>query len=412
MNIETIKTFQTLKTPFYYYDTTLLQATLQAASQAANEHGFNLHYAIKANANPHILDIIQSHGIGADCVSGNEVAQAVASGFPSEQIVYAGVGKSDEEIRLALEKEIFCFNCESLPEIEVINMLAGEMGKKASVALRVNRQRGCPHASLHHHGNRRKQVQVRTPYDLDHAITACREMEHIKLIGLHFHIGSQITDLTVFRGLCLRVNEIQSRLKRTGNQFSSRELRRWIRHQFRRPMCGLIPDFASYFQIFADFFEAQPGQATHFELGRSLVGQCGSLISRVLYVKEGKHKKFVILDAGMNDLLRPALYQAFHRIENLTSVGEHEKYDVVGPICESSDCFGKDRELPLTNRGDLIAIHSCGAYGEVMASSIQSPRITGKLLFPVIPRDISFNKKKLLSFVMNIIVFHKYEIFI
>ena len=181
MNIETIKTFQTLKTPFYYYDTTLLQATLQAASQAANEHGFNLHYAIKANANPHILDIIQSHGIGADCVSGNEVAQAVASGFPSEQIVYAGVGKSDEEIRLALEKEIFCFNCESLPEIEVINMLAGEMGKKASVALRVN-----PNVDAHTHHYITTGIEENKfgfyLYDLDHAITACREMEHIKLI--------------------------------------------------------------------------------------------------------------------------------------------------------------------------------------------------------------------------------------
>ena len=215
MNIETIKTFQTLKTPFYYYDTTLLQATIQAASQAAKEYGFNLHYAIKANANPHILDIIQSYGIGADCVSGNEVAQAVASGFPTEQIVYAGVGKSDEEIRLALEKKIFCFNCESLPEIEVINILAGEIGKKASVALRVN-----PNVDAHTHHYITTGIEENKfgfyLYDLDHAITACREMEHSKLIGLHFHIGSQITDLTVFRGLCLRVNEIQSRLKEQG----------------------------------------------------------------------------------------------------------------------------------------------------------------------------------------------------
>ena len=247
MNIETIKTFQTLKTPFYYYDTTLLQATLQAASQAAKEHGFNLHYAIKANANPHILDIIQSHGIGADCVSGNEVVQAVASGFPPEKIVYAGVGKSDEEIRLALEKEIFCFNCESLPEIEVINILAGEMGKKAPVALRVN-----PNVDAHTHHYITTGIEENKfgfyLYDLDHAITACREMENINLIGLHFHIGSQITDLTVFRGLCLRVNEIQSR---TGHQLRLSHV--WLDSR----LCFLFPDFCR-------FFRSPAGPATSF----------------------------------------------------------------------------------------------------------------------------------------------------
>ena len=254
MNIETIKTFQTLKTPFYYYDTTLLQATLQAASQAAKKHGFHLHYAIKANANPHILDIIQSHGIGADCVSGNEVAQAVANGFSAQQIVYAGVGKSDEEIRLALEKGIFCFNCESLPEIEVINMLAGEMGKKASIALRVN-----PNVDAHTHHYITTGIEENKfgfyLYDLDRAITACREMENIHLIGLHFHIGSQITDLTVFRGLCLRVNEIQS---------PSRELRRWLGHQLRLPHVWSNPRLCFLFPDFCRFLRSPAGSATSF----------------------------------------------------------------------------------------------------------------------------------------------------
>lgn len=377
MNIETIKTFQTLKTPFYYYDTTLLQATLQAASQAANEHGFNLHYAIKANANPHILDIIQSHGIGADCVSGNEVAQAVASGFPSEQIVYAGVGKSDEEIRLALEKEIFCFNCESFTRNRGDQHAGRRNGEKSLCCSSGKPQRGCPYASLHHHGNRRKQVRV---------LPLRPRPRHHGLPGNGTHQAYRTTfsyRLPDHRSHGIPRTLFESKRntippERTGNHSPSRELRRWIRPSISDcPTCGLIPDFASYFQIFADFFEAQPGQQLHFELGRSLVGQCGSLISRVLYVKEGKHKKFVILDAGMNDLLRPALYQAFHRIENLTSVGEHEKYDVVGPICESSDCFGKDRELPLTNRGDLIAIHSCGAYGEVMASRYNLRELPG-----------------------------------
>ena len=367
MNIETVKTFQSLKTPFYYYDTALLRATLQSATQEANRHGFHLHYAVKANANPRILEIIQDYGIGADCVSGNEVARAVEYGFHPDRIVYAGVGKSDDEIRLALEKDIFCFNCESLPEIEVINTLAGELGKKASIALRVN-----PNVDAHTHHYITTGIEENKfgfyLYDLEHAIAVCRELENIRLIGLHFHIGSQITDLTVFRGLCLRVNEIQARLKEQGIILPHVNFGGGLGINYDCPSWGLIPDFASYFQTFADFFEAQPGQQLHFELGRSLVGQCGSLVSRVLYVKEGKHKKFVILDAGMNDLLRPALYQAFHRIENLTSIQPYEKYDIVGPICESSDCFGKDRELPATRRGDLIAIRSCGAYGEVMAS--------------------------------------------
>ena len=380
MNIETVKTFQSLKTPFYYYDTALLRATLQSATQEANRHGFHLHYAVKANANPRILEIIQDYGIGADCVSGNEVARAVEYGFHPDRIVYAGVGKSDDEIRLALEKDIFCFNCESLPEIEVINTLAGELGKKASIALRIN-----PNVDAHTHHYITTGIEENKfgfyLYDLEHAIAVCRELENIRLIGLHFHIGSQITDLTVFRGLCLRVNEIQARLKEQGIILPHVNFGGGLGINYDCPSCGLIPDFASYFQTFADFFEAQPGQQLHFELGRSLVGQCGSLVSRVLYVKEGKHKKFVILDAGMNDLLRPALYQAFHRIENLTSIQPYEKYDIVGPICESSDCFGKDRELPATRRGDLIAIRSCGAYGEVMASRYNLQDLPGSF-FP------------------------------
>lgn len=300
MNIDTIKIFQSLKTPFYYYDTTLLRATLQAASQAAGQHGFHLHYAIKANANPKILDIIQSYGIGADCVSGNEVARASTCGFPADRIVYAGVGKSDEEIRIALEKEIFCFNCESLPEIEVINTIAGSLGKKAAIALRIN-----PNVDAHTHHYITTGIEENKfgfyLYDLDRAIAACKELEHIQLIGLHFHIGSQITDLTVFRGLCLRVNEIQTRLKEHGVILPHINFGGGLGINYDCPTCGLIPDFASYFQIFEDLFEVLPGQQLHFELGRSLVGQCGSLISRVLYVKEGKHKKFVILDAGMND---------------------------------------------------------------------------------------------------------------
>ena len=362
-----IHAFQKLSTPFYYYDITLLRETLRLASEEARRHHFHLHYAVKANANPRLLAVIREYGLGADCVSGNEVAAALESNFPGSSIVYAGVGKSDKEIRFALENDILCFNCESFPELEIIDAIAGELHKKAKVALRIN-----PNVDAHTHHYITTGLEENKfgfyLYDLEKAVERCHELKNIDWIGLHFHIGSQITDLTVFRGLCIRVNEIQQRLLSRG--FTPRYINfgGGLGINYDCPTCGMIPDFASYFQTFADFFEALPGQQIHFEPGRSLVGQCGSLISRVLYIKEGKKKKFAILDAGMSDLIRPALYQAFHRMENLTSTGEIEPYDIVGPICESADSFGKAVDLPVTRRNDLIALRSCGAYGEVMAS--------------------------------------------
>jgi diaminopimelate decarboxylase len=367
MNIETIQRFREWKTPFYYYDLELLRETLRVATREAARHDFYLHYAMKANANPHLLAIIREYGTGADCVSGNEVAAALASGFPADGIVYAGVGKSDEEIRLALDGEISCFNCESFPELEVINELAAVTGKKARVALRVN-----PNVDAHTHHYITTGIEENKfgfyLYDLERAIHRCLELPAVEWTGLHFHVGSQITDPTVFRGLCIRVNEIQQRLVARGLVPARVNFGGGLGIDYNDPDARPVPDFAAYFQVFADFFERLPGQQVHFEPGRSIVAQCGSLISRVLYVKEGKNKKFVILDAGMNDLIRPALYQAYHRIENLTSTSPVEPYDVVGPVCESADCFGKAVSLPATCRGDLIALRSCGAYGEVMAS--------------------------------------------
>lgn len=379
MTIDTIGVLESRKTPFYYYDKALLCQTLETAVTEASRYGYHLHYAVKANAHPEILAVVRSFGLGADCVSGNEVAAAAEAGFPGTGIVYAGVGKSDEEIRLALEKDIFCFNCESLPELEIINALAGEAGQKARVALRIN-----PHVDAHtHHYITTGLEENKFGFylcDLEQAVELCQGLPHLEWAGLHFHIGSQITDLTVFRGLCLRVNEIQQRLAGRGHYASHINFGGGLGINYDCPSCGLIPDFTGYFRTFSDFFEPVPGQQVHFEPGRSLVGQCGSLISRVLYVKEGKKKRFVILDAGMSDLIRPALYQAFHRIENLSSTGDRHIYDIVGPICESADCFGKAVELPETRRGDLIAIRSCGAYGEVMASRYNLRDLPGSLL--------------------------------
>lgn len=365
MNLSSLPT--NTPTPYYYYNLELLDQTLHTLLEESEKYGYHVHYAVKANANPVLLKLISQQGLGADCVSGNEISRALECGFPASGIVYAGVGKSDQEIELALKNDIFCFNCESLPEIQVINEIAGRLGKKAQIALRIN-----PNVDAHTHhyittGIEENKFGIYL-YDLEHVATEASRLPNIVLIGLHFHIGSQITDMTVFRGLCIRANEIQAKMKEHGLILPHINFGGGLGIDYQEPYSKPIADFGAYFATFARFFEPEPYQQVHFELGRSIVAHCGDLVSKVLYVKEGKKRKFVILDAGMNDLLRPALYQAFHKIENISSDRPSEKYDVVGPICESADCFGKDVTLNETRRGDLIVIHSCGAYGETMAS--------------------------------------------
>ena len=356
-----------VQTPYYFYDTGLLDYTLDIVQQAALPCNYRVHYAVKANANPVLLRHISHRGLGADCVSGNEIRRALECGFAASDIVYAGVGKTDREIEYALRQGIYCFNCESLPEIEVIDGIAGRLGMKARIALRVN-----PNVDAHTHhyittGIEENKFGIYL-CDLRRVIAESLRLAHVELLGLHFHIGSQITDMTVFRGLCLRVNEILEGIRERGVNFSYINFGGGLGIDYQEPDEHPCADFKAYFNTFAEFFQPTPHLQVHFELGRSIVAQCGSLISTVLYVKEGKKRKFVVLDAGMNDLLRPALYQAYHKIENVTSRLPEEKYDVVGPVCESADCFGKDVTLPATRRGDIIAIRSCGAYGEAMAS--------------------------------------------
>lgn len=366
-NSSRIQKFSDISTPFYYYDMEVLKNTLEIVRNESSKYGYHVHYAIKANANPKVLSTIQSYGFGADCVSGNEITRSLESGFTSDKIVYAGVGKSDKEILTALESEIFCFNCESLPEMELINELAEQSGKIAKIAIRINPN---VNANTHHYittGIEENKFGINR-WEFESVLEGLKKFTHIQLIGLHFHIGSQITDLSVFKGLCLRINEIQE-------WFNERQV--YVDHinvgggygvDYNQPDENPVPDFVTFFSIFDEFLNLNASQELHFELGRSMVAQCGSLIARVLYVKNGVNTKFAILDAGMTELLRPALYQAYHKIENLSSTGEKDHYDVVGPICESSDCFGKSVNLPQTQRNDLIAIRSTGAYGEVMAS--------------------------------------------
>lgn len=370
-----IEKFERLETPFYYYDTDLLRTTLSAIRLEASRHeAFRVHYAIKANANPKLLSIIANAGLGADCVSGGEIRAALAAGFPARKIVYAGVGKCDWEINLALEKDIFCFNVESKAELEVINTLAGKAGKKARVCLRIN-----PDVGAHTHANITTGLAENkfgiALSDMDDVLETALAMTNITFLGLHFHIGSQILDMGDFAALCNRINDIQQRLDKRHVRVEHINVGGGLGIDYRHPNRVPLPDFKAYFDTYARHLKLHPWQTLHFELGRAVVAQCGSLIARTLYVKQGTRKQFAIIDAGMTDLIRPALYQAYHKIENISSDEAEETYDVVGPICESSDVFGKAVDLNKTHRGDLIAIRSAGAYGEAMASQYNCRRL-------------------------------------
>ena len=363
-----VEKFKDIRTPFYYYDTELLRQTLQSIKKEAEKHeGFVVHYAIKANANPKVLRVIREAGLGADCVSGGEIEASLKSGFPASKIVFAGVGKSDWEINLGLDNDIFCFNVESIPELQVINELAAAKGKTARVAFRLN-----PNVGAHTHANITTGLAENkfgiAMCDMMSVIEQAQNMEYIRVVGLHFHIGSQILDMGDFQALCNRINELQDELERNRIILEHINVGGGLGVDYQHPDRVPIPDFKSYFDTFAKQLKLRSGQTLHFELGRSVVAQCGSLLTRTLYIKKGATKSFCIVDAGFTDLIRPALYQAYHKIENISSDETAEAYDVVGPICESTDVFAKQIDLNRCHRGDLIAIRSAGAYGEIMAS--------------------------------------------
>lgn len=365
----TVARFEALETPFYYYDLELLEKTLAACKAASDKYGFHVHYAFKANFNERVLKAIQHIGFGADCVSGNEVKKAIEIGFDPGKVVFAGVGKSDREIIEGLENDIYCFNVESVQELGVINDLAAKRGKTARIAIRIN-----PNVDAHTHhyittGLEENKFGV-NQWELKTCVEELRKSANLKLIGIHFHIGSQITNLDIFKSLCVKANELSQWFEEHGFQLEILNVGGGFGVDYHNPDEKAVNDFESYFEIFDKFLERKPNQEVHFELGRALVAQCGNLVSRILYVKNGLKKNFLILDAGMTELMRPALYQAYHKIENLTAGKNAEtvRYDVVGPICESTDWLGKEVELPVSKRGDIVVLRTAGAYGQVMAS--------------------------------------------
>ncbi len=358
-----------MKTPYYQYDLQLLRQTLDAATREANKYGYTLHYAVKANANPVILNEISSYGLGADCVSGNEISAALSGGFNPKGIVFAGVGKTDEEIELAIARGIYCIHCESVQELMTIQKIASAMQTTANVALRVN-----PNVDAHTHKHITTGTMANkfglTVEEARRIIKNFDRYSNLNLFGLHFHIGSQITEMNVFEDLAQRVNELQHDFYANGEP-AYLNLGGGLGINYQNPDSELIPPFMNYFDVFARNLNRNSWQSIHFELGRSLVGQCGKLVTRVLYTKKMGSKNFAIVDAGMNALIRPALYGAYHRIVNTsTSSSKMERYEVVGPLCESTDILGTNVLMPVTQRNDVLEVLSCGAYAEAMSSRI------------------------------------------
>ena len=412
-----VEKFASLRTPFYYYDLPLLRRTLDKIRECIEPYPqFHVHYAVKANFNGKILQEISRCGFGADCVSGGEIRAALQNGFAPESIVYAGVGKSDEEILLALDAGIARFNVESAAELEVINELALSRGVVAPVSLRVN-----PDIGAHTHANITTGLaenKFGINYEqLPGVIELADSLPGVKDKGLHFHIGSQILEMDDFVALCNRINVLAEQIlrQRRGRLVPAASSAAAVGYSssavgaagvagsgvaagvagaaasvlgdinvggglginYYHPNHLDVAEFSQYFETFARHLKLPEGTPVHFELGRSVVAPCGSLISRVLYIKEGTTRRFAIIDASMTELIRPALYKAYHRVENISSYEPEEVYDVVGPVCESSDVFAKGVSIDKCHRGDFIAIRSAGAYGESMSSQYNCRPLPG-----------------------------------
>ena len=364
-----LDSFKDRTTPFYFYDLNLFRKTLDQINEHGVSKGYHVHYALKANSHPRILDEVIKAGLSADCVSGGEVERAIECGFSPNKIAFAGVGKRDIEIEIGLKNNILCFNVESVQELEVINELASHNNRTAKIALRIN-----PNVDANTHkyittGLKENKFGINEK-DLPDIFELLPSLNHIELIGIHFHIGSQIEKLKPFKELCLRANELNELFENKGYKLTVINVGGGFGINYSSPDSSGIPDFKKFFETFEKHLKLKSHQQLHFELGRSVVGQAGSLSTRVLYTKTGIEKNFAIIDAGMTELIRPALYQAKHEIQIISdqSGRPNKQYDIVGPICESSDVFRTDYEIPELKRGDILAIRSCGAYGEVMKS--------------------------------------------
>lgn len=363
VNIQTIST--KVGTPFYIYSKKAILDQIYQYKDAFKDYPTLICFALKANSNLSLLKIFEENGLGADIVSGGELYKAKKAGFPSNKIVYAGVGKTDPEIVYAINENILSFNVESVMELEVINEIAGKQNKKANVSIRINPDvdpKTHPYIST---GLKKSKFGI----DIDQALDVYKKavkMENLNVVGIHCHIGSQIMDVSVYKEAVEKTVELVFSLKKEGINLEFIDIGGGLGVKYYPEDNPPTPyDLANTVLPIV----RQTGLKLIVEPGRSLIAQAGALITKVIFVKDKKDKHFVIVDSGMNDLIRPSIYNSYHHIITVEEKTEKMVADIVGPICETGDFFGLDREIGKVNRGDLIAILTAGAYGSSMASN-------------------------------------------
>lgn len=360
--------FNSIKTPFYYYNLDILNKNISELFSSLEKTN-KVHFALKSNSNKKLLKILKLSGLGIDAVSSNEIKRAIEVGFSPRDIVFAGVGKSDDEIHYALQKEISYLNCESFEEIDVINEISKNMNKIADISIRINPSiKTGTHKNIET-GNKNNKFGIDLN-DIGLVIERIKDLNNISVVGFHFHLGSQIDSDTPFLKLCEVANEMNDLFYKKNLIVKHINVGGGLSIDYKDPINNQVSDFKNFYKIFNQNLRLKENQNIHSELGRSIIGQCGFLVSKVLFNKKSYGRNYLIVDAGMNDLMRPALYNSFHKILNISSKNlNFKKYDVVGPVCESSDVFATDYELPISSRNDIIIICSTGAYGESMSSN-------------------------------------------
>ncbi len=357
---------QKVGTPFYCYSAATLERHYKVFAGALPK-GSLIAFSVKANGNLAVLNTLARLGAGADVVSGGELAKALAAGIPGNKIVFSGVGKTRDEMRAALDAGIHQFNVESEPELVALNETALSVGKRAPVTLRVN-----PDVDAKTHAKiTTGTAETKFGIPFGHARAAyahAATLKGIEIVGVDVHIGSQLTDLEPFEIAFTRVGELIKELRADGHGIQRFDLGGGLGVHYAHDN-DVPPDPAAYGAMVTRVTK-DLGCHLVFEPGRLIAANAGVLVSQVIYVKRGNAKTFLIIDAGMNDLIRPAMYDAWHEIAAVTEPAPgspRPKYDVVGPVCETSDLFAADRALPELKSGDLVAILSAGAYGAVMA---------------------------------------------
>lgn len=355
-------------TPCYVYSHQAIVTAWREFAQAARNRRALVCYALKANSNLAIINLLAREGAGFDIVSGGELARVLAAGGLAERTVFSGVGKTEEEMRQALTAGVRCFNVESQAELERLNAVAGAMGKHAPVSLRVNPDvdaKTHPYISTGLRENKFGIAHESAPEAYEQAAS----LPHLKVVGIDCHIGSQITSLEPFTAALDKVLELVDRLHRQGIDIKHLDLGGGLGICYRDES---PPSRAALLQAVFERLDRHPRGASFevmFEFGRSIVGNAGVLLTRVEYLKENSGRHFAIVDAAMNDLMRPALYEAWHGVQAVVPrAGPAHAFDIVGPVCESGDWLARNRELTL-QQGDLLAIMSAGAYGMAMSSN-------------------------------------------